>query len=124
MKLKATKLAACMFGLMSLSGVVLADAKVDAFEAATQNDYKKAAIIWANLAERGDAQAQFNLAMTYHSGTAGVLNEEKALQWYKKAAANGHPRAQEYLIVGYREGWFGLKKNESKARHWEAKLNQ
>lgn len=124
MKFKTAKLVACVFGMACLSSAVFAGDKIDAFEAASQNDYRKAAAIWQHLAESGDAEAQFNLAMTLHSGSAGVLNEEQALKWYIKAAENGHFRAQEYLVVGYREGWFGLKKNESKARHWEAKLNQ
>ena len=110
-------------GFVSLSSVAMAADFKDGFEAAANSDFKKAAAIWQTLAEKGDADAQFNLATIYHSGSAGYMNEKEALKWYHKAASNGHYRAQEYLVVGYREGWFGLNKDESKAKFWEAKLN-
>jgi len=111
-------------GFVGASSMTFAADFQDGFEAAAASDYKKAATIWQDLAERGDAVAQFNLGAMYHSGAAGYMNEKEALKWYHKAAENGHHRAQEYLVVGYREGWFGLNKDESKARFWEQKLER
>lgn len=110
------------FGL-SLSAAAFSADYVDAFEAAENEDYKKAAAIWFDLAKAGNPDAQFNLALAYHSGVAGRFNEAEALKWYMKAADAGHQRAQEYLAVGYLEGWFGLEKNARKAKFWEEKLN-
>lgn len=111
-------------GIASFSTISVAGEFQEGYEAAVNSDFKKAASIWQNLAEQGNPDAQFNLAMVYHSGSAGYMNEKEALKWYHKAASNGHYRAQEYLVVGYREGWFGLEPDESKARFWETKLNQ
>ena len=123
MKLGAAKKAVLAVGLLGLSSIAFSADYVDAFEAAAGEDYKKAAAIWFDLAKQGNPDAQFNLAMAYHSGVAGKFSEPEALKWYKKAAESGHHRAQEYLAVGYREGWFGLKRNSKKARYWEEKLN-
>jgi len=109
-------------GLLSLSSLALAGDFDDAYEAASAQEYEKAAKIWHSLAQKGNPDAQFNLAMIYHSGAAGMLDEKQAVKWYQKAAANGHVKAQEYLAVGYREGWFGLDKDLSQAEFWETKL--
>ncbi len=111
-------------GFAVFSSAALAADFEEGYEAANSADFKKAAAIWQNLAEQGNAEAQFNLAMAYHSDSAGQFNEKEAVKWYHKAAISGHPQAQEYLVVGYREGWYGLQKNESKANFWEQKLDQ
>jgi len=124
MKLNAARkalVAVCLFGMTSL--VVAADF-VDAYEAASAEEYNKAARIWHELALKGNRDAQFNLALIYHSGVAGPQDEKEAVKWYQQAASNGHVQAQEYMAVGYREGWFGLDRDVSKAEFWEAKLDQ
>jgi len=127
MKLRAAKNILIAFGIMSLSGLAVAndDYKdaAKAFDALYQNDYVAASKVWQKLANKGHPDAQFNLGLMYHSGAAGVFNEKQALKWYMKAAEAGNYQAQQYLTVGYREGWFGLKKSETKAKHWEARLN-
>jgi TPR repeat protein len=122
MKLSAAKKTLVALGLFSLSSLSFAGDFADAFEAASAEEYNKAAKIWYTLAQEGNPDAQFNLALVYHSGAAGELNEKEAVKWYQKAASNGQVRAQEYLAVAYREGWFGLEKDISKAEYWEAKL--
>ena len=123
MKLTAVKKVVMAVGLLAFSSVAFSADYADAFEAAQGGEYKKAAAIWFDLARKGNPDAQFNLGLAYHSGIAGSFNEPEALKWYKKAAEAGHQRAQEYLAVGYREGWFGLEKNLGKARYWEDKVN-
>jgi len=127
MKFKAVKSGVIAFGLLGLSGLAVAndDYKdaANAFDASYQNDYVAASKLWQKLAEKGIPDAQFNLGLMYHSGAAGVFSEKQALKWYLKAAQNGSYQAQEYMAVGYREGWFGLKKDTAKAKHWETRLN-
>ena len=94
----------------------------EGFLAAESGDFKSAVQQWGPLAEQGHAAAQFNLALLYHSGMGVDLNEAKAVEWYTKSAKNGYPKAQEYLSVGYREGWFGLPKDARKADYWEKQL--
>lgn len=94
----------------------------EGFIAAESGNYQSALQQWGPLAEQGHPVAQFNLALLYHSGSGISLDEAKAVEWYEKSAQNGYYKAQEYMAVGYREGWFGLPKNNKKADYWEKKL--
>ena len=90
--------------------------------AAESGDYATAASEWQPLADRGDAVAQFNLGLMYHRGLGVAMSEEKAVSWYQKSAENGYPKAQEFLAAAYREGWFGLPKDNKQASYWEKQL--
>ena len=94
----------------------------EGFLAAEGGDYQSAVQQWGPLADQGHAIAQFNMALLYHSGLGVDLNEAAALEWYEKSAKNGYYKAQEYMAVGYREGWFGLPKDSKQATYWEQKL--
>jgi TPR repeat protein len=111
---------AVLFGTMTLN--VQAKDYNDGFLAAEGGDFRSAVQQWGPLAEQGHAIAQFNLALLYHSGLGVDLDEARAVDWYKKSASNGYYRAQEYLAVGYREGWFGLPKDSKQASYWEKQL--
>ncbi|MDH5546457.1 MAG: hypothetical protein OEZ43_12755 [Gammaproteobacteria bacterium] len=98
---------------------------IDGFQAAENHEYQQAALQWETLAQKGDATAQFMLGMMYHGGLVnGTPDEKTAVVLYEKAAQGGNLVAQEYLAVGYREGWFGLKKDTKKARFWEKELEK
>jgi len=101
----------------------LADDYTDGFLAASGGDYKIAYAKWHDLAEQGDANAQFNLGLMYHSGLQVPFNEKKAVYWYRRAAEGGNHLAQEYMAVGYQEGWFGLTPDHAKAHYWYQRLN-
>ena len=94
----------------------------DGLLAAESGDYQKAAAQWKPLAGRDNAEAQFNLGLLYHSGSGVEQDEQKAVALYHKAANNGYSYAQEYLAVGYQEGWFGLPKDAAKADYWHKQL--
>jgi len=96
----------------------------DGFDAARQGDFSGALQFWQDRARMGDAQAQFNLALMYHGGLGVKSDETKALQWYQKAAQNGYPWAQEYLAIGYQEGWFGLKRDRKQSKRWFKQLEK
>ena len=112
--------AAMLFSVFTLN--VQAKDYNDGFLAAEGGDFNSAIQQWGPLAEQGHAIAQFNLALLYHSGLGVDLDEAKAVSWYKKSASNGYYKAQEYLAVGYREGWFGLPKDSKQASYWEKQL--
>jgi TPR repeat protein len=109
--------------LSSWITAALADDYADGFLAASSGDYKVAYAKWHELAEQGDANAQFNLGLMYHSGLQVPFNEKKAVYWYKRAADGGNHLAQEYMAVGYQEGWFGLPHDQAKAHYWYQRLN-
>lgn len=92
--------------------------------ASEAGDYDTAVMNWHPLAQQGDAAAQFNLALMYHRGLGVAMSEATAVRWYQKSAENGYPKAQEFLAVAYREGWFGLKKDPQKAEFWNRQLER
>ena len=56
------------------------------------------------IAEQGDAKAQSDLALMYHSGEGVPKNYKEAAKWYRKAAKQGHVKAQWNLGQMYRKG--------------------
>lgn len=65
------------------------------------------------LAEQGDMQAQFNMGLTHYNGiekgdgkgyTLITRGYEKAVDWFTKAAEQGHADAQNNLGLLYRDG--------------------
>lgn len=96
----------------------------DGLLAAESGDYQTALQKWEPLAKQGDPLAQFNLALLYHSGAGVEVDEQKAVSWYHKAADNGYYYAQEYLAIGYQEGWFGLPKDSKQAQYWLKRLEE
>lgn len=80
--------------------------------------YNEAAKIFEPLANQGSGDALFNLGLMYHGGMGVARDERAAVKFYHQAADKGSVLAQEYLAAGYKEGWFGLEKNETKANYW------
>lgn len=66
-------------------------------EAWQRADYGSAVAIWRPLAERGDADAQFNLGQAYRLGRGVTINLSAAKTWFERAATSGHLDAQTTL---------------------------
>jgi cell division septation protein DedD len=66
-------------------------------EAWQRADYGSAVAIWKPLAEKGDADAQFNLGQAYRLGRGVGINLSVAQTWFQRAAASGHVDAQTTL---------------------------
>src|SRR3954468_24652876 len=60
-------------------------------------DYAGAVAIWRPLAEKGDADAQFNLGQAYRLGRGVPTNLAAAQTWFERAANKGHLDAQTTL---------------------------
>jgi uncharacterized protein len=60
-------------------------------------DYSRAVAIWRPLAEKGDADAAFNLGQAYRLGRGVATNLAAAQTWFERAAAKGHIDAQTTL---------------------------
>ncbi|NOX43018.1 MAG: sel1 repeat family protein [Gammaproteobacteria bacterium] len=93
----------------------------EGFLAAESGNYDTAISKWGPLASSGHPIAQFNIALMYHGGLGVAANEAEAVRWYKMSANNGYYAAQEYLSAAYKEGWFGLPRNQILAKFWEEK---
>lgn len=66
-------------------------AGVEAWQAGRHED---AIRNWRPLADRGDPDAQYNLAQAYFLGRGVPQNTNLAEQWYERAARQGHEEAQ------------------------------
>jgi hypothetical protein len=101
---------------ISFIGSTLAESN-DVWDAYKKGNYKAALNEWLPLAEKGSAEAQFNLAGMYAKGYGVVMDERKSFDWYKKSAEQGHAKAQYNLGVMYLIG-SGITKSLSDAKHW------
>lgn len=67
--------------------------------------YDEAVREWRPLADRGDADAQFNLGHAYRLGRGVPQNMNLAEQWYERAARAGHVEAQAmYGLILFQNG--------------------
>lgn len=69
-------------------------AGIDAWQRA---DYSGAVAIWRPLAEKGDADAEFNLGQAYRLGRGAPTNLAAAKTWFERAANQGHVDAETTL---------------------------
>lgn len=72
------------------------------------------------LADQGDADAQYKLGVMYGDGLGVKQNSAEAVRWYRKAADQGHVDAQLNLGAAYSFG-FGVKGNSAEAVRWYRK---
>ncbi len=66
--------------------------------------YEEAYKIWLPLAQKGDANAQFNLGLLYRNGFGIKQNDREALGWFSQAAQQGLLDAQYNTGLMYMEG--------------------
>lgn len=87
---------ALLLGLLSsmafTSTTAIADVK-DGVDAWSRGEYELAVNEWRPEALLGNADAQFNLGQAYKLGRGVEANLDTALDWYKKAADQGHLQA-------------------------------
>jgi uncharacterized protein len=69
-------------------------AGIDAWQ---HSDYSGAVAIWRPLAEKGDADAEFNLGQAYRLGRGVPTNLAAAKTWFERAANQGHVDAETTL---------------------------
>ncbi|MFL6753754.1 MAG: SPOR domain-containing protein [Sphingomicrobium sp.] len=80
-----------------LSSPLSAQSVKAGIEAWQRADYSAAVAIWRPLAERGDADAQFNLGQAYRLGRGVPINLSQARTWFERAAGTGHLDAETTL---------------------------
>ncbi|MFC3441068.1 SPOR domain-containing protein [Sphingobium rhizovicinum] len=95
---------AAVAALLGAAAPAIADVKagVDAWQ---QGDYAKAIAEWRPLAQSGDSDAQFNMGQAYKLGRGVQPDLNTALDWYRKAAQQGHLRAEDNLgLLMFQQG--------------------
>ncbi len=80
---------------LTLSSATAAATVKDGVDAWSRGDYEGAVKQWRELALKGDADAQFNLGQAYKMGRGVKSDLNVALDWYKRAAAQGHLQAAD-----------------------------
>lgn len=92
-----SKLAKIVLGaimMTAITGPAYADVKagVDAW---SRGEYEIAVKYWDEAALKGDADAQFNIGQAYQLGRGVKADLAVALDWYNRAAAQGHLKAAD-----------------------------
>jgi uncharacterized protein len=80
---------------LTLSSVPATATVKDGVDAWSRGDYEGAVKQWREPALKGDADAQFNLGQAYKMGRGVKSDLSVALDWYKRAAAQGHLQAAD-----------------------------
>ncbi len=110
-----------LFALLCLillcAQTALADSLTDAKAATTRGDHSAALSILKPLAERGNAEAQFQLGLLSAQGQGVPQNIAEAAKWFRKAAEQGYAPAQINLGYMYDTGQ-GVAKNQAEAASW------
>lgn len=75
------------------------------------------------MAEQGDAEAQFNLGVMSEKGEGVGQDYKEAVKWYRKAAEQGEGRAQYNLALAYYRGR-GVAQDFHEAVKWVRKAAQ
>lgn len=117
------KAISCIVALCFVFSTVHADQYIEGYNSAREGNYSIAFEKWQPLARNGDARALFSLGLMYHAGLYVESDERAAVKLYQMAAEIGHYEAQEFLVIGYEEGWFGLPRDEDAAIFWKTQLD-
>jgi TPR repeat protein len=117
--MKFKLLAGVLFVFLSL-GAAAAQDLATAMEAVHNQDYVSAYKIFKDLAEQGNAEAQYNLGILLRGGKGVTEDVSQAVQWFEKAANQGLPQAQYELGNAYEFGT-GVKQSYPSAAKWYKK---
>ena len=83
--------------ILATSSPLAAQSVKAGIEAWQKGDYAAGVAIWRPLAEKGDADAQFNVGQAYRLGRGVPTNLSAAQTWFERAANQGHLDAQATL---------------------------
>jgi uncharacterized protein len=107
-----------VIGLASTS--VFAGEYEDGLTAFDKGDYTRALALLEPFAVKGDAAAQYALAVMYRFGKGTKVNSAEAVKWYQASAKQNFRDAQNNLGVMYELGK-GVKRNYATAAEWYRK---
>jgi len=79
-------------------------------------------LLTIKFAKKGNAIAQFDLAMMYARGDGVKRSEKIAFKWFHKAALNNHTEAKYYMGLSFLQGR-GVKRQPHLARVWFKRAN-
>ena len=89
----------------------------DGQRAYANGDYSIAILEWTQVAEDGNARAQYNLGWMHANAKGTVQDFKEAIKWYTKSAEQGNLNAQYNLGNLYLRGQ-GATQNDKLAFSW------
>ena len=89
----------------------------DGQRAYASGDYEVAINEWTQVAEDGNARAQYNLGWMHANGRGVAQDFKEAIKWYTKSAEQGNVNAQYNLGNLYLRGQ-GATQNDNLAFSW------
>jgi TPR repeat protein len=90
------------------------------YKAYQRRDYTAALQIFRQLADQGNARAQFSLGVMYNKGQGVTQDYEAALRWYREAADQGYVLAQYNIGLMHSKGQ-GVPQDYAEAATWYRK---
>jgi TPR repeat protein len=87
----------------------------DAINAMRAGNFAEAYCVLKPYAESGDAEAQYNIGWMYLNGYGLMMNDSKALEWWKRASDQGYTDASFSIAMLYSLGEGKVKKDMDKA---------
>ncbi len=79
--------------------------------------YRRALQVWLPLAREGVAEAQYGVGFLYDSGWGVEASHADAATWYRRAAAQEHPKAQFNLGMMHLDG-YGVSSDQNTGMEW------
>ena len=107
-----------LFILFSQSALHAAELE-DGFQAFKKGNYEQALRLWLPIAEKDNADAQYNLGILYQRGLGVEKNPKNAFIWYKRASANGHTDAMYNLGIMYNKGRVVYRSPKDAIKWWK-----
>ena len=93
------------------------DRLAKAIAAEDSQDYAASFALYSQLADEGNAYAQYCLGEAYRYGYGVKVDSEKSFYWYTLAAENGEAYGQVNLGLCYRDG-FGARVDYERMLYW------
>ncbi len=87
----------------------------DAINAMRAGNFAEAYCVLKPYAESGDAEAQYNIGWMYLNGYGLMMNDSKALEWWRRASDQGYTDASFSIAMLYSLGEGQVKKDMGKA---------
>lgn len=106
-----------LLGMPVLCAAVISCEDYRADKAYTHGDYKKAFQELKDMAEHGEARAQYDLGVLYDKGQGVPQSDKEAFHWYHMAAEQEDARAQYNLGLMYANGQ-GVQQDYLEAYYW------